>query len=355
MLTFVVMPCLNEAEFVGAAVASLVGAAGGGAPEARVVIVDNGSTDGTLAVLDRMRADAPETITVVHEPIRGFVPPRRRGVVAVAQLAREAGIDQRDVLVLQADADTVYRPGYVAAMNAAAVGAEGAMIEGACRRPPGFECEHPGYVAAERLVDAAVEPFEASDADDVVVDDKVCAYRLSDYVRWGGLFEEFTRLGDKVHAETTRMFIRARLSEGAPKLRVNPAGAMPSRRRTIEDPRYQFSTIGFPRESSWAAAQSRRWPRVDVDAFARSVLLGREDEAVRLRIAHLLALFRVLPALVLRAAGKRADLLEQEDVVSALGLLPTRSASEVAASPATAVMDALLLVDACPELLVARS
>lgn len=355
MLTFVVMPCLNEADLVGNAVASLVDSAGGGACEVHVVVVDNGSVDGTLEVLDRMRAEAPRTISVVHEPMRGFVPPRRRGVAVVAELARRAGVDQRDVLVLQADADTVYRPGYVAAMHAAAVGAEGAMMEGACRRPPSFESDHPEYVAAERLVDSAVEMLEASDRDDVVMDDKVCAYRLSDYVRWGGLFEEVTPGGDQIHAETTRMFIRARLSEGAPKLRVNPAGALPSRRRTIEDPRYQFSTLGFPRETSWASAQAKRWPRTDVDAFARSVLLGGEEEAVRMRIAHLLALFRMLPAIVLRAAGEHADLLEQEDVVSALSMLPVRSSEELVANPATAVMDALSLVDAHLEFLVVRA
>lgn len=42
-------------------------------------------------------------------------PPRRRGVAAAHELAGAAGADSAAVLVLQVDADTIYKPGYVAA------------------------------------------------------------------------------------------------------------------------------------------------------------------------------------------------------------------------------------------------
>lgn len=349
MLTFAIMPCLNEADFVSEAVESLLQPSGDEGPELTVIVVDNGSTDGTLGVLADLAERHPGRVRVEAEPRRGYVPPRRRGVSAAARIAEDAGVVARDVLVLQADADTTYRSGYVGAMRRAAVEAEGAMLEGSIGRPPAFSADHPLYVAAERAIDSAVEPLEAADEDDVVVDDKVCAYRLSDYVAWGGLLEEWSDAGDPIHAETTRMFIRARLRRGTPKVRVNPAGAFPSRRRVLENARYHFATLGFPRERTWAERMARGWSAPDVDDFAQAVLNGGESEAVGLRVRHLLALFRFLPAIILNAAGADAALLGEPDVATALALLPRRGRDMLAERPALAILDALGLIDACPE------
>lgn len=349
MLTFAVMPCLDEANFVGEAVRSLLQSTNDDGPELTVVVVDNGSTDGTLDVLADLARRDPHRVRVEVEPNRGYVPPRRRGVAVAAQIASEMAVPTCDVLILQADADTTYRSGYVSAMRRAAADAKGAMLEGSIGRPPTFEIEHPLYVTAERKVDSAVEPLEVADEDDVVVDDKVCAYRLSDYVAWGGLFEELSDVGDPIHAETTRMFIRARLRSGTPKVRVNPAGAFPSRRRVLENARYHFATLGFPRERAWADRVVRGWSALDVDAFAQMVLDGGEPQAVGLRIRHLLALFRFLPAIILDAEGSDAALLGEPDVAAALALLPRRERSTLAERPALAILDALGLIDDHPE------
>lgn len=351
MLTYVVMPCLDEADLIEGAIASLGFGGGSAPPDAHFVAVDNGSSDGTLDILARLQDRDPSRIHLFHERERGFVPPRRRGVAAAHELAGAAGADPAAVLVLQADADTIYKPGYVAAMRAAVQ--RGVMLEGATRRPPDFEAAHPGYVAAERLVDAEVEPLQAADEDEVVVDDKVCGFLLEDYLLWGGLFEEVAPSGDGVHAETTRMFIRAKLRHSARKIRVNPAGAASSRRRVADDPWLHYATVGFPREASWLRIHGRRQQTTgsDIDAFAERVLRGGEPEAVRLRRAHQLTLFRYLPALVDSLSPQFNNLGAPGDVTAVLAALPPRSAHEVATSPSLALMDVLSLIDVQPDLL----
>jgi hypothetical protein len=272
-------------------------------------------------------------------------------VAAARELAGTAGGDPTAVLVLQADADTLYKAGYVAAMQAAVD--RGAMLEGATRRPPDFEAAHPSYVAAERLVDDKVEPLQAEDEDDVVVDDKVCGFLLADYIAWGGLFEEITPTGDRIHAETTRMFIRAKLLHSARKIRVNPAGAASSRRRVTDDPWLHYATVGFPREASWLRSREQRARSTgsDIDAFAELVLRGGEPDAVRLRRAHQLTLFRYLPALVDSLRPQSDDFKAPGDVMAVLAALPPRSTDEVATNPSLALMDVLSLIDVQPDLL----
>jgi glycosyltransferase involved in cell wall biosynthesis len=355
MLTYVVMPCLDEADLIEGAIASLGFNGGAAPPDAHFVAVDNGSSDGTLDILARLQNRDPSRIHIFHERERGFVPPRRRGVAAAHELAGAARADPAAVLVLQADADTIYKAGYVAAMQAAAQA--GGMLEGATRRPPEFEATHPSYVAAERLVDAKVEPLQAADEDEVVVDDKVCGFLLRDYLLWGGLFEEVAPSGDRVHAETTRMFIRAKLRHSARKIRVNPAGAASSRRRVADDPWLHYATAGFPREASWLRNHGRREHTTgsEIDVFAERALRGGEPEAVRLRRAHQLTLFRYLPALIDRLGPRPSDPEAQGDVAAVLAALPSRSADEVATSPSLALMDVLSLIDARPELLAGPS
>jgi len=349
MLTFVVIPCLNEAALIAQTIASLGFSADYQAPaDTELIVVDNGSTDGTLTIVQKVQREALGPVHLVSEPIRGYVAPRRKGVAAAEALARTRGVDPSSVLILQADADTVYKHGYVAAMQAAA--GVGLMLEGSTSRPLDFADAHPVYIAAERIVDDGTEPLMVADEDEVVVDDKICGYHLSDYLLWGGLFEEFTKAGDHIHAETTRMFIRAKLWHGAAKVRVNPAGAASSRRKIIENPWLHYATVGFPREATWV----RKWAEntccvSNVDAFANWVLHAKASNAVYLRRAHQLVLFRYLPAFVSSAVGQISSELP-EDVTTLFAALPPRSRDAFAQAPGQMLIDLLELIDKCPAL-----
>ena len=95
----VVLPCLNEADTVTAAVqAAQLGVARTGQP-GEVVVVDNGSTDSSPA----LAADAGAR--VVHEPRRGYGAALRRGFAAA-----------RGQFIVMADADGTYDLASLAAL-----------------------------------------------------------------------------------------------------------------------------------------------------------------------------------------------------------------------------------------------
>lgn len=77
---------------------------------------------------------------------------------------------------------------------------------------------------------------------------------------------------------------------------------------------------------------------------------GRERDAVALRRAHLIALFRYLPALVIEAGNPDLAVQLDDDISSALRLMTRRTAGELIARPSLAIMDVLGLIDQHPNL-----
>ncbi len=239
MHVVIVIPCLNEERGLAATCASLgfgVGRGVSGA-ECQLILVDNGSQDHTYAVMEQIQAASPSgSVVLAEEPQRGYVPPRRRGVLTAQQLAREAGRREDEILVLQADADTLYGSDYRAAMVAAALESAGnVLLEGTSGPPTEFVAEHPGFVRVCNAVDASVESLFVDTADDIIVSDSVAGYMLNDYFKWGGYLREYNARGDEIYVETSRLFIRAK-SAGARRRQVAEATAVPSRREILVGP-----------------------------------------------------------------------------------------------------------------------
>lgn len=85
------LPCLNERDAVGLCVSQAIDAMKGGAIEGEVLVVDNGSTDGSTEVAGAAGA------RVIHEPRRGY------------GRALRTGFEQaRGKVVVMADADGTY-------------------------------------------------------------------------------------------------------------------------------------------------------------------------------------------------------------------------------------------------------
>ena len=67
-LISVVMPCYNAAPYVEEAIESVLGQT---YPQVELIVVDDGSTDGSTEILQRLAADHPERITLIYQTRNG--------------------------------------------------------------------------------------------------------------------------------------------------------------------------------------------------------------------------------------------------------------------------------------------
>ena len=347
MRTVVVIPCLNEQATLAATCASLGFGLDGPSPDdVTLVLVDNGSDDDTPAVMGSIRQSSPDRVILAKEPERGYVPPRHRGVLVAAEELSGRGAAANEILVLQADADTLYDAGYVAAMQQAADGARSAIFEGVAHTAPDFLAAHPGYHALATVADHAADRLTVEEADEVIIDDKVAGYRLSDYFAWGGHRREYDRRGDEIHAETSRLFIRGK-AMGARRVRAGGAVAFPSRRKIELDPVLHFATGGFPREASWCVSwRAEEHRAATLDSFDRPDAAQVFAEAIFNRGAHHLILFGLIPAYVARRLGltDRHDVLDSP-LAALAEQLSSVSAADIASHPGRLLEAAFSLIE----------
>ncbi len=305
MHTAIVVPCLNEEATLALACHSL-GFGGQDIPpsDTVLILVDNGSTDRTVEVMEEIRCTSPSNVILARESERGYVPPRHRGVLVASNHANNCGHPENEVLILQADADTIYDRNYVSEMRQTAKAKPKCIIEGVTRTRPTFLAAHPGFFHLATIADRATEKLIAGEDDDIIIDDKVAGYRLSDYLAWGGHRREYDRYGDEIHAETSRLYLRGK-TRGAERIRAVHAGALPSRRKVESDPLLYFATSGFPREARWCHRwQVAQGKTTTLDMFDLPDAEERFEEAIFVRQAHNLVLFNLLPTCVAILRGR---------------------------------------------------
>jgi glycosyltransferase involved in cell wall biosynthesis len=343
LLTAVVMPCLNEERTLEKTCRSL-GFADSleRASNAKLIIVDNGSTDATLAIASDIQKNAePGNVVIAQESERGYVPPRHRGNLVAREIASLAGISDSKVLILQADADTSYSKEYVAEMRRVAerVPHPSFMLRAMTTYPPELQSECASFLELCERIDGPFEHLLTDHPDDVIVDDKACGYRLSDYFTWGGHRREFADWGDEIHSETTRLYIRA-LSFGCRAALVNNAIAIHSPRRLFEHPAIEFATSGYPRDSTWLREWKQALESIDsMGCFEETSNLALR-EAIRWRQIHILALFGILPLHVAHTLGKVTSLNGEE--WSSRVTLPVRSVKFLRENVADMIIDSLV-------------
>lgn len=350
----VVIPCLNEEEFLlqtcrtlGFATSTAID------PDEYLCIVDNGSTDKTLEIAYEVQAACPPgKVLVGYEEEKGYVPPRHKGVMLVSQLAEKMGYSPTDTFLLQADADTQYAPGYIKAMRHALTSKEGTLVEGITDYPDDFIANYSAYIDLCNIVDSKLSSLFVDEDHDIVVDDKMAGYRLSDYISWGGLKREYLQ-GDEIHAETTRLYMRAK-AHSHKRTRIEGAVGKHSQRKIINDPLLHFATAGFPREDSWVSNWKANYPsNFKLEGLTSNQNSSMMSSIISVRLQHLLGLFTILPVHVARTLYVDCTLthFDQEFV----GLLPHREITDLSNNPGVLIKDVFDILEAQGEQLVKKA
>lgn len=317
MATVIVMPCLNEETLLRETCLSLGFGRGENSPTGRIlVLVDNGSTDHTPEVMGAIRDQSQAGLVhVVRQAERGYVPARHAGMLLAAEISGP------DTFVLQADADTLYAEDYVERMSRAFLAHPNCLIEGASVVHRDFRRRYPGFHRLCESVDADVID-RTVETDAVIVPDAVSGFSITNYFRWGGHQREYLPNGDELFAETTRMYIRARLM-GCTRFRDPDALAFQSRRKVIESPGMYLSCAGFPRERQWRKRWQAAHPgRMTLEDFEAVDAGRRFSELLADRRCHLIALFSWLPVAVacLKLGDRSSENVDaSEDQVASVG------------------------------------
>lgn len=346
--TFIVMPCFNEEVNLIEALSSL-GFESNLIQEnnyVNFVIVDNNSTDSTYDIASNIKDQFPERIHLIKESEQGYIPARHAGNLYVRNLAEEKGWLIDDILILQVDADTLYSKGYISAMkHTSAFFGLNTMLEAYSEFPSSFKHKYANYIDLCNEIDYSVESiFVKSKTYDIIVDDKQCAYRLGDYFRWGTHVREFLANGDEIFAETTRLFLKARLS-GATKVMLNNVYAEHSPRRIIENPILQYVTAGFPRELAWQI----KWldKKISIKQFLELKDLDSMSwmDITNARMIHLISLFNILPIYINKILGKKTTTCSNKLYESISDLLPVYNKEVAIANPGYIILNVLNVVE----------
>lgn len=217
MRALIVVPTLNEARHIQGVVQQLLA----GAPpagDARLVIADGGSTDGTLVIAEQLAQENP-AITLLHN--------RARIQSAAMNLAVQRFGQGFDVLI-RCDAHAAYPPAFCARLLATLerTGADSVVVpldsagEAGIQRVVGWVCNSP--------VGTGGAAHRAGRTSGFVDHGHHAAFRLEMFRRCGGYDETFTHnedgefdcrqraLGARVYLDSTiRVVYRPRSSLGA--------------------------------------------------------------------------------------------------------------------------------------------
>ncbi len=304
-LVIIIIPCRNERLLIYDVCTSL-GFCSQKYPmdiDIHLLLVDNDSTDTTWQVFQEIQKDSPKkAVTLGFESQKGVIAARIKGIQLATQIANKRKIPYANVIILQADADVIYSTEYIQEMikpfesNKVSI-----LVEGCLHYSKDFKEKYNDYV---RLCESVDDSFFKNNKylnDEVIVTDAISAFRLSDYYEWGGFQREFDSENEEILAETTKLFIKAKL-KGASKVKMENACAEHSYRKIIENPDVDFVTSGFPRSAKWV----KRWSKfykgpIDLKYFNINDLqkLKSLDLLINIRKQHLSALFVHLPKFIL--------------------------------------------------------
>src|SRR3972149_4618824 len=131
MKVWVVLPAFDEAESLPALLPGLAGALNGAALSYKIVVVDDGSQDGTRSLAEAFRDRFPVEV-VSHERNRGLA---RTVETGIRHTLAQAGDDD---VVITMDADNTHPPQLIPSM-VEAIGRGGGLVIASRYAPGGLE------------------------------------------------------------------------------------------------------------------------------------------------------------------------------------------------------------------------
>lgn len=344
----IVIPCLNE-EFNIIDTCATLGFGSGiekTPSNTNLILVNNNSVDNTQALLEDIQSGSPiNTVHVTFEPEIGYIPPRHHGNLLAKKIAESLSLKIEEILIIQADADTNYSENYVdiIRMHSAELG-ENVLFEACSDYPPSFKEKFLCYVdLCKQLDDSFREIFSL--CSDYIVDDKAAAYRLSDYFKWGGFKREYLNTSDEIHAETTRLFMKAQ-PFGATKVYVENAFLYHSARKIYQKPTLHLATAGFPRELSWLKKWNLMYrENLDLQYICDNLTAPTILQIIITRKIHLLGLFFFLPVHIDSTLNKKISPEIADFAGFVLKDLPWRNDYELRKTPGLFLKDIFDLIE----------
>lgn len=345
----IVLPYLNEKDSLSATCRSLGFGIGDtvAPPQSSLILIDNGSTDTSPQVAQNIKENSsPGSVITDFEPEPGHVPPRRRGNLVARRLAEMNGWNESNVLSLQADADVSYPENYIDLMCAATYNeGQNTLLEGFMSYPPDFLELHRGYFELWLQAESSIVHLFATEEEDCLIVDCVTGYRLSDYFSWGEHQREYNQNEDEIHAETSRLYLKAK-ANGARRFRVEDAMCRHSARKLILDPALHFAAAGFPREEKWNEFWRDNYhgpsmlPDFYTDASHPEVI-----KSILFFQKHSLALLTILPFHINACLGQDTSLISEKLSSFLRSKLPHRPISDLRTNPGLFISDVFQLSD----------
>ncbi len=349
----VVIPCFNEAKNISAVCKSL----GFGIGKTKIknnntlFIVDNNSTDNTYEILKDIRKNSKAgSVIIGKETVQGFIPARERGNLMVLEFCKRKHLLPENILIVQADADTIYSKGYLDAMKKESLtSGENTMLQACISYLPSFRVKYSKYLQMCERIDNRYNSFSPGQLDDdIIIDDKVAAYRLSDYFKWGGYIREYTSRGDEIYSETSRLFIRSKIKNA--KRRMVDTFAFHSARKIVANPLLSLATAGFPHERfNLEQLKAIYQDHLPLDLRNFNLKNHKIKRAAKQRELHILTLLTILPYHVAVTLDKKTRIIPSQFAAFLRTILPKRKKADLKNRPGVFFLDSIDAMNNFPE------
>ncbi len=349
----IVLPCLNEEKYLAKTCKSLGFGTNKKNPSSTLLfIIDNGSHDASKAIAEVVKNNSKENTVLIFQCLqRGYVPARHFGNLMVLEWAKKNGYDPKTVLILQADADTIYSKSYANTILLNFKQCDtNTLFQARSEYPIIFKKKFSEFVKLAAKIDHSFNHLFLEEEYDCIIDDKAAGYSLDNYFKWGGHRVEYMLPDQELYVETTRLFIAARVF-GVVKKVISEACVQHSPRNIIKNPVIYFATLGFPQSPLVDKFSFNISIKLSLQQVCKSIEQLENSNAVILRKLHIIGLFVILP-LHIHNTLNTVVMNNNEFAQCVVTKLPFRTQADMRNNPGVFVKDIFDLIESHKDFLL---